>query len=267
VNSGTDTTGDGHAPQLAARANRVKLGFFSFTHASPTGDDRPYLEWHQLDHMPEQYRLAGLVLGQRWASTPECRRARAAEVEGWSSVEHAVCYLMGEPVDETVDDFLHLGRELAEVGRYPQVMPSHYRGALPLVEAAVAPRVLVSSQVVPFRPHRGVYLVVDEPESSRDEELVRVMRADAAPELLSVPGVAGVWSYATSAAMRRRMFTEGDLRVTVCYLDDEPAAVAGQLSETVDRLWALQPARLLLAAPFESVLRWDWEHFGGADSL
>jgi hypothetical protein len=266
MNSATNATGEGHAPQLADRANRVKVGFFSLTHASPTGDDRPYLEWHQLDHMPEQYQLPGLVLGQRWASTPECRRARAAEVEGWSSVEHAVCYLMGEPVDQTVDEFLHLGRELAEVGRYPQVMPSRYRGALQLVEAVAAQRVLVSSQVVPFRPHRGVYLVVDEPEGGREEELLRGMRAEVVPELVSVPGVAGVWSYSTSPSMRRRMFTEGDLRVTVCYLDDGPVAVAGRLSETVERLWARQPARLLLAAPFESVLRWDWEHFGAAGS-
>ena len=43
--------------------NRVKVGFFSLSHHSPSGDDRPYLEWHQLDHMPEQYQLPGLVLG------------------------------------------------------------------------------------------------------------------------------------------------------------------------------------------------------------
>ena len=49
--------------------NRVKVGFFSLSNGSTTGDDRPYLGWHQLDHMPEQYQLPGMVLGQRWAST------------------------------------------------------------------------------------------------------------------------------------------------------------------------------------------------------
>ena len=138
--------------------NRVKVGFFSVTESSPTGDDRPYLAWHQLDHMPEQYRLPGLVLGQRWRSSPECRQARAAEVAEWSGVEHVVCYLMGEPVDQTVDDFLALGRELAEAGRYSQVMPSQYRGALRLLGTSAAARVLVSPEVVPFRPHRGIFL-------------------------------------------------------------------------------------------------------------
>ncbi|HEX4244447.1 MAG TPA: hypothetical protein VHY77_02680, partial [Acidimicrobiales bacterium] len=114
--------------------NRVKVGFFSLSHRSTTGDDRPYLEWHQLDHMPEQYQLPGLVLGQRWASTPACREARAAAVDGWAKVDHVVCYLMGNPVDETIDDFFTLGRHLAELGRFSLSLPSQYRGALRLLE-------------------------------------------------------------------------------------------------------------------------------------
>ena len=144
--------------------DRVKVAFFSITTSLPSGDDRPYLAWHQLDHMPEQYRLPGLVMGQRWRSTPECRRARAAQADGWSAVEHVVCYLMGDPVDPTVDDFLALGRELAEAGRYSQVMPTQYRGALELLGTCAAARALVTPEVVPFRPHRGVYVLVEEPD-------------------------------------------------------------------------------------------------------
>ena len=43
--------------------NRVKVGFFSLSERSETGDDRSYLRWHQMDHMPEQYQLPGLILG------------------------------------------------------------------------------------------------------------------------------------------------------------------------------------------------------------
>jgi hypothetical protein len=243
--------------------NRVKVGFFSLTRPSPTGDDRPYLAWHQLDHMPEQYRLPGMVLGQRWTSTPACRQARAAEVEGWSSVEHVVCYLMSDPVDPTVDDFLSLGQELADAGRYPHVMPSLYRGALRLVETVAAPRVLVSAEVVPFRPHRGVYLVVEELDaasgSAAAKEPLGPLPADVMVALTGVPGVAGAWVFATSPDLRRTMFSEGRLRITVCYLDDEPVAVADRLADTVGRLRGAASARLLLAAPFESIVRWDWE--------
>ena len=42
--------------------NRVEAAFFSFTPPAPAGDDGSYLRWHLLDHMPEQFQLAGMVL-------------------------------------------------------------------------------------------------------------------------------------------------------------------------------------------------------------
>jgi hypothetical protein len=243
--------------------NRVKVGFFSLSHHSPTGDDRPYLEWHQLDHMPEQYQLPGLILGQRWASTPACRAARAAEDGDWSQVEHVVCYLMGNPVDETIDEFLTLGRHLAELGRFPRSLPSQYRGGLRLLEAHAAPRALISPEVVPFRPHRGVYLIVEAPtDPAAQDEYLRQRHIELLPELVSAPGVAGAWSYATTPSIRRPMFTDGQFRMTVCYLDEDPATVAGRLAPVVARSGASAPSRVVLAAPFESMMAWDWDRFG-----
>ena len=57
--------------------NKVKVGFFSFTEITDPAEHRSYNEWHQLDHMPEQYPLAGMAFGQRWVSTPACRVGRA----------------------------------------------------------------------------------------------------------------------------------------------------------------------------------------------
>lgn len=252
--------------------NRVKVGFFSFSHSSPTGDDRPYLEWHQMDHMPEQYQLPGLLLAQRWASTPACRAARAAESGDWSKVEHVVCYLMGNPVDETIDEFLTLGRHLAELGRFPHSLPSQYRGGLRLLEAVASPRVLVSAAVVPYRPHRGVYLVVEEVSSSpadraaRDASL-RQLHTDVLPSLVSVPGVAGVWTYGTTPSIRRSMFSEGDYQITACYLDDDPASVGEKVGSLFTERWSSGPVQPVLASPFESLLSWDWARFhpGSAD--
>ena len=244
--------------------NRVKVGFFSLSHRSATGDDRAYLEWHQMDHMPEQYQLPGLVLGQRWASTPACRAARAAGSDGWSQVEHVVCYLMGNPVAETIDEFFTLGRHLAELGRFPHTLPSQYRGALRLLETFAAPRVLVSSEVVPFRPHRGIYLIVEEPTdpSAQDGHLQR-MHVELLPELVSVPGVAGAWTFGTTPSIRRPMFSDGDYRMTLCYLDDDPASVGDRLAPVLDGWWSSAPVRPLLAAPFESMVIWDWDRFVG----
>jgi hypothetical protein len=125
-----------------------------------------------------------------------------------------------------------------------------------------APRVLVSPEVVPFRPHGGVYLFVEQPEeasaSASEGELGR-LPARVLPDLVDVPGVAGAWVYATSPDLRRSMFTEGILRITICYLDEEPVTVAHRLASTLDQVWDAVPTRLLLAAPFESIVRWDWE--------
>ena len=153
--------------------------------------------------MPEQYQLPGMVQGQRWAATARCREVTAVALDQWALVRHVVCYLMGDPVDETIDEFLTLGRHLAELGRFSQSLPSHYRGALRLLEAHAAPRVLISPEVVPFRPHLGVYLIVAESAGRPAEDAHRQrMHTEVLPTLASTPGVAGAWSYATTPAIR-----------------------------------------------------------------
>jgi hypothetical protein len=242
--------------------NRVKIGFFSLSHRSDSGDDRSYLEWHLLDHMPEQYQLPGLVFGQRWASTAACRAVRAAEVESWSEVEHLVCYLMGDPVDQTVDDFFVLGRQLAEQGRFAASLPSQYRGALRLLETHADPGALISDEVVPFRPHAGAYLIVEEIDGDSDQDpFLQAMHASVLHELVGTPGVTGAWTFGTTPAIRRSMFSPGHFRMTLCYLDDDPATVGATLAPVIERCWASAPSRVVLAAPFEAMMVWDWQRF------
>lgn len=244
--------------------NRVKVGFFSISEHAEGGDDRPYLGWHQLDHMPEQYQLPGLVAGQRWASTGACRASRAAEEEDWRAVAHVVCYLMGEPLDQTLDDFLGLGQKLTDMGRFSHRLPSRYTGALSLLETHAAPRALVVPEVVPFRPNRGVYLVVEEPtdRTAWDDYLQRA-HTETLPELVGIPGVAGAWVFGTSPSISPRAnFSPGRFRMTLYYLDDDPATVGGRLAEPLERSWKGAPTKPLLAAPFESMMIWDWDRFG-----
>jgi hypothetical protein len=215
--------------------------------------------------MPEQYRLPGLVNGQRWASTPACRAARAAADGGWDEVEHVVCYLMGDPVTQTLDAFFALGRQLAEMGRFPHRMPSHYKAGLALLETHAAPRAMVGPEVVPFRPNRGVYLVVEEPTGADGwDEYLRRTHAEVVPELLAADGVAGAWVFTTTPAVAHPAFSDGRYRFTVCYLDAEPAEVAGTLGAVLRRAWDGAPTHPVLAAPFESMMHWDWERFAPA---
>jgi hypothetical protein len=245
--------------------NKIKVGFFSLSRWAADGDDRAYLEWHQLDHMPEQYQLPGLLLGQRWASTPACEKARAAAVDDWAETAHVVCYLMGNPVEETLDEFFTLGRALAEKGRMARSLPSQYLAGLRLLEAQAAPRTLVSSDVVPYRPHQGVYLIVEEPtgEATQDDYLQQ-LHTDVLPTLVSVDGVAGALTFGTTPAIRRPAFSTGRYRITTCYLDADPATVGRRLEPVLAGIWEKAPVRPLLAAPFESMMRWDWERFGSS---
>jgi hypothetical protein len=247
--------------------NKIKIGFFSLSHHSPGGDDRAYLEWHQLDHMPEQYQLPGLLFAQRWASTAACEAVRAAAVDDWAKTAHVVCYLMGNPLDETIDEFFILGRALAEMGRFSQSLPKQYLAGLRLLHAQASPRALISDEVVPYRPNRGIYLIVEEPtdtDAGVQDEYIQRMHAEALPTLVSVPGVAGALAFGTSPAIRRDTFSPGTYRITTCYLDEDPATVGERLAPVLNDIWKDAPVRPLLAAPFESMMIWNWDRFAPA---
>ena len=242
--------------------NRVKLGFLSLTGGAPSGNDAEYLEWHALDHMPEQYSLSGMLNGQRWRSTPECRRHRAAEAGQMATVENVVCYLMGDPAGATLDEFVILGRTLADKGRYPEAVPSRMVGAFELLGAHAAPRVLVSDDVVPWRPNLGIYLLVERIiDRTLAGEFLRWVHRESIPDLLSQPGVAGVWWFGSTPRFAHDMFTPGDFRITICYLDGPAGEVGAGLVPIVRARWEHGGIEPWLAAPFESVAIWDWERF------
>ena len=63
---------------LATGASDANFVFLSCSGRDPDGRDAEYIEWHSLDHRPEQYRLAGVRNSIRLVSTPAARAARAA---------------------------------------------------------------------------------------------------------------------------------------------------------------------------------------------
>jgi len=243
--------------------SRAQFGYFSISRHGAGESDRDYLRWHQLDHMPEQWQIPGIAWGQRWASTPECRAARAAAEGDWAELGHVVNYLMREPIEQTLDDFFSLAQQLRDAGRFPFMLPSLFQGALRLLEMHAAPRALVTAAVVPFRPNRGVYVIVEEPaDPDRWDSYQQSLHVGTLPQILAEPGVAGAWVFGTAAALGHRdIYTEGRYRVTICYLDDEPAEVAQRIAVPLRRAWQDGASRPLLAAPLESMLAWAWDRF------
>ena len=231
-------------------------GFFSFTEVTDPAEHRSYNEWHQLDHLPEQFPLAGIAYGQRWVSTPACRAARAVSGGELDAVHYVTCYLMAEPIEETLDEFFALGAELHRLNRFHQQRRAHLTGPFHIDHSVAAPRVLVSAAAVPFRAHRGIYVVVEEllDADSMDPEQ---------PGLDAVPGVAGVWTFATVPGLVSKRWTPGARRITVCWLDDDVLEVAARIAPVVAgrQVRGAHRARVTFAGPFETITPWKWDWF------
>jgi hypothetical protein len=243
--------------------NKVKVGFFSFTEITDPREHRAYNEWHQLDHMPEQFPLPGVAYGERWVSTPACTRARVANDAPLDAVHYMTLYLMTEPVDETLRAFYDLGGHLRSLGRFHRHRRSHLSGPFRVLDTAASARVLVSAEAVPYRPNRGVYVVVEAPrDRDRLDEYTRWLHATHHGALLDVPGVAGAWTFATSTAFRDHPWEPGDRRITVLWLDDDPLTVAPKI-DVVDaaRRTHDDTSHVVFAGPLESIVPWHWDWF------
>ncbi|MCU1380925.1 MAG: hypothetical protein JWN29_3908 [Acidimicrobiales bacterium] len=223
----------------------VQVGVVSMSARSPDGQDAAYVEWHLLDHLPEQHRIGGVRGGVRWVSTPACRAARAASERRFDAVDHVVQYLFAEPVDESLAAFFGLGGALRGAGRMPLRLPGVELGGYRLAATVAARRVLAGADVLPWRPARGAYLLVEE-------------GGQVPAELVEVPGVAGLWSWEGSATVHVDLAPTDGLRLTVCYLDDDPVATACRLAPVLSDRWSAGVVPLL-AAPFEPVVPWQWE--------
>ena len=86
-----------------------------------------------------------------------------------------------------------LGPRLREMGRFPEYRPNIQLRMPALQHWFAAPRDQISGEVVPWRPHRGVVLIVEEPTGPDSDVAAWRHRehAEHMPELLAVPGVAG----------------------------------------------------------------------------
>jgi hypothetical protein len=198
-----------------------------------------------------------MAFGQRWVSTPACRAARAVDGPLLSAVHYVTLYLMTEPVEQTLDEFLALGGHLRDVGRFHQHRRALLSGPFALRGARAAPRVLISAEAVAYRPNRGTYIVVEDlpPGQASPRPAADI---DA---LLDVPGVAGVWSFAADPD-GDGPWHPGRRRVTVCFLDEDALAVSGPVGQLVGG-WSSASGAVVHAGPLETITPWRWDWFDG----
>ncbi len=243
--------------------NKIQAGFFSFTEIL-NGNHKGYNEWHQLDHMPEQFPIPGIALGQRWVQTPRCHEARLVAEPLLDPIHYVTLYLMTEPLRQTLAEFTHLGRELRNMGRWFDDRVSHLSGPFMRLHGLAAPRVRVSGDCIPARPNRGIFLAM--------YEVVDPARARPVPGLAGGPPPAGA---------------RGPRRGRPLDLRHRPRRLGRPLLGALRRpgLRALprrrprrghrppgrvrrrrplpgrEPAEARLVWPFETIVPWQWDWF------
>jgi hypothetical protein len=228
---------------LAAGTTDVTTIFVSLSARQAEGRDEEYLEWHSLDHRPEQYRINGLRHSLRLVSTPALRGRRAGGVPRYDAVDHVMTYLFADVSDlaqfNTLSDALPPDRR-------PLTLPSVGFGVYRVTGRLAAPRAVTGADVLPWRPARGVYLLVEQ-------------RGTPPDELVSVDGVAGAW-WGTGVALDTPFSVDClGLQISYLFLDEEPEAVAQRLRDPLQQRWDRDGTVPQLAAPFHVVVPFEWD--------
>ena len=176
----------------------------------PDGTDAEYLQWHTLDHRPEQHRLSAVRASLRLVSTPACRAARAVRNERFDPIDHVMTYFFSDTAG--LDGFLTLSSALGNAGRKLPLLPPVERGVYEVRSRVAAPRVKAGAEVLPWWPARGVYLLLE-------------TRASPPAELVEIEGVAGIWSTTALDVSPKLANARAGQQLSYCFLDDDPVAV------------------------------------------
>jgi hypothetical protein len=263
----------------------MDLAFFSFVTLSDAApeDHRTYNRWHQLDHRPENLALPGVAWGDRWARPDDLRALSTGSDPAYADVDYVAMYWFNQPLPESVDAWDKLGEDSFQWGRGP-LLPGVSRPMLAFfrpVKGYTAPSALVSPEVLPYRPNRGLHVTLTRHLASHSPR-VHAHHAwedrTAIPALLDVEGVAGAWTFSFSHHQQHGTLpisdgqigtnetAPGSLRIRLCYLEDDPVETTHRLEA---RLLELEEAgqgdpsgdatEVLLSTPVRTIIPWqDW---------
>lgn len=238
------TPSDDTADVLAEGSGDITTLFVSMARRHPEGADADYLRWHTLDHRPEQHRLSAVRASLRLVSSPACRSVRACSRDRYDEIDHVMTYFFTDPAG--MEPFLALSKALGDAGRKLPLLPPVERGVYAVGAKAAAPRIKVGSDVLPWWPVRGVYLLLESATSPPTD-------------LIDVDGVAGVWSAMSLPVEARLASAPAGQTVSYCFLDNDPVETAERLRPVLDKRWSEGGVEPLFAAPFHPVVPHEWD--------
>ena len=249
--------------------------FFGFTALTDPDRHREYNEWHQLDHLPENLLQPGVAWGDRWVLTPDCAELSVVGDPAHAGHQYALMYWFRDPADESMAVWRDVNERTVHWGRRPELGWTSRRplGFFNPVKGYVHPRVLVSADALPFRPHRGVWLSLTRVPAPQTPEAVRLFaRYDREwlPGLLGCPGVAGAWTFSYAAGPGgfgspgdEDPVAPGTLILHLLYLDGDPVA-ATRAIQAARAEWADDAAsveQVVFSSPLRTITPWHWDWF------
>jgi hypothetical protein len=255
----------------------ARKSFFSFVELTDPSRHREYNEYHQLDHRPANLALRSVVWGDRWVRSPDCRARSSATDDRLDGVHYVAMYWFAEPLDESLKEWQELGERSFQWGRKPDTDWSRRKvGSFVPLQGYVHPRVRVSTDVLPFRPVRGMHLTVTriaEPHAGATEKVYSWYDRTRIPDLVSCPGVAGAWTFYsewTTIGTAEERDTLGRFRLTLLYLDEEPAVFLDERDRRLPE-WERDGRgfdtsaveTVLLDTPLRPIEPWRWDWFDG----
>ena len=222
-----------------------------------------YNWWHANDHKAELSGAHGVALGMQWVSPPKYTEARLATDPAVSRAQYLSSFLLSEPLEETLKAFSEVSSRIRGEDRIITYREVHFTDRFSFVGGRVAPWTGCSLEALPYRPHRGVFLVlVDLVDSKKREAVAQWYDQVHGPDMLTVKGVAGYFGFASEAEAPAQRFMH------LFFLDQDPLEMVADLHMKLPRWGAAgrlleddKAVKPLLIGPFQSITYfqpYDW---------
>ncbi|WP_433634926.1 hypothetical protein [Nocardia sp. CA-120079] len=250
--------------------------FFSFVDLAEASLHREYNEWHQFDHRPENLLLPGVAWGDRWARPAEYTPL-GESCPDLSGTDYVAMYWFRPPYEQSIAEWRKLGEDSFQWGRGPLIpgVRRPFTAFFTPVKGYAAERVTVSADALPFRPNRGLHIMVSrlaEPHGPRTHEQYSWYDRVRLPAMVNCPGVAGAWTFALHSPRKHPAppldgmaeYPPNSVRIRLLYLDADPAEVTHELADR-EKEWDASgfgppcpdAETILLTGPLRTIDPWE----------
>jgi hypothetical protein len=172
---------------------RARSAFVGLLHCPP-GHHAAFLDWHDLDHRPENHgHIPHIFHSQRWIARPESIAHREfAEGTAFADAgQYLMTYWSSAEPRQLLEDMTVLREQLAALGRCDAIgrdFQARWRERMHPVEAFTNPKLGVGPDTAMLLPHDGLVITVGE-QAAEPPPLFESLAVVAAVSLTTMAGV------------------------------------------------------------------------------